>query len=221
VSQSKLFAGANAMAIGNGSSGNWEIFQFREAQLVAAGTYALGWRLRGQLGTDGIIPDVWPSGSQVVMLNGQLRQMSLPATMRGVALTLRIGALSRGPEDASTTPLSLTPMGNGLRPYPIAHLQFSQSTNGDWSFVWVRRTRIDGDNWEGFEVPIGEDSELYQVEIWQGINRIRQVFVSAPEWTYLQSQQLADGVSGTFEVKVAQVSQAFGPGPTRSIFATA
>jgi hypothetical protein len=221
VSASKLFAGANAMAIGDGTSGNWEVFQFRDAQLIGPGTYALSWRLRGQLGTDGIMPASWPAGSQVVMLNAQLRQMSLPDTLRGVALDLRTGALARGPEDESAQTISITPAGNGLRPYPVAHLRAEPAPNGDLAFGWARRTRIDGDNWEAFEVPLGEDTELYQIDIWQGATRIRQTFSTTPAWTYTAAQQASDGLTGSFEARVAQVSQAFGPGPARTIITAA
>ena len=221
VTEAQLLAGANSLAIGDGSAQNWEVFQFRDVALVGPQTYALTWRLRGQLGTDGNMPAVWPAGSQVVLLNTQLRQMGIPAALRGVALNLRAGSLARGPDDASARAISVTPSGAGLRPYPVGHLTAVLGTTGDLSATWIRRTRLDGDNWEAFEVPLGEDSELYQLEVWQGSVRARQQFLSAPGFVYPASQRAADGVSGAFELRVAQVSQAFGPGPFRKLALTA
>ncbi len=51
-----LLNGANLVAIGDGTLGNWELFQFASAELVGQGTYALSGRLRGQLGTDSVMP---------------------------------------------------------------------------------------------------------------------------------------------------------------------
>ena len=51
-----LIAGANAMAIGDGSADLWEVFQFAEALLVGPDTYEVRTRLRGQLGTDALMP---------------------------------------------------------------------------------------------------------------------------------------------------------------------
>ena len=217
VTEAQLYTGANSLAIGDGSAQNWEILQFRDAVLIAPQTYALTWRLRGQLGTDGAMPAVWPIGSQVILLNTQLRQMSIPASLRDVALTLRAGALFRGPDDASARTIALIPRGIGLRPYRVSHLEASMTDSGDISLAWLRRTRLDGDSWQSFEVPLAEDSELYQVEVWQGAQIRRQVFSAVPNWVYTDDQRQADNVNGTFEVKIAQVSQAFGPGPFNSL----
>jgi hypothetical protein len=217
VTEAQLLAGANTFAIGDGGAQNWEIFQFKDAALIAPQTYALTTRLRGQLGTDGIMPQSWPVGSQLVLLNTQLRQMAISSALRGVALNLRVGAVARGPEDVSARAISVSPMGIGLRPYPVAHLGATFASSGDLSVSWIRRTRRDGDIWESFEVPLGEDTELYQIEVWQGPQRFRQSFAATPSFTYTAAQQTADGVSGPFELRVAQVSQAFGPGPFRSL----
>jgi len=39
--------GANLVAIGDGSSGNWELMQFQDAELIAPDSYLLRIRLRG------------------------------------------------------------------------------------------------------------------------------------------------------------------------------
>ena len=52
VTQEALLSGANIAAIGDGTSGNWELFQLQDAALIGAGVFALSTRLRGQLGSD-------------------------------------------------------------------------------------------------------------------------------------------------------------------------
>ena len=99
ASLSDVLNGANVAAIGDGSSGNWEVFQFTEAVLVGERTYDLRGRLRGQAGTDGIMPDVWPVGSTVVLLNGAMAQIDLALSARGLARHYRVGPAQRSYND--------------------------------------------------------------------------------------------------------------------------
>lgn len=209
--------GANALAIGDGSPANWEVLQFAEAQLVAPDTYELGMRLRGQLGTDGLIPGVWPEGSLVVLLDLALVQIDLPLASRGLARFYRIGASSRGYDDPNVTLRVEAFDGIGLRPYPVAHLRMQIDVSGNLDLRWKRRTRIDGDSWQAIEVPLGEDSESYVVRIMQGAEILAEYATDMPLFTYTASMQAADGVIGGYQVQVAQVSTRFGPGLFRSI----
>ncbi|MBC2835844.1 baseplate multidomain protein megatron [Paragemmobacter straminiformis] len=208
--------GANLAAIGDGSSDRWELFQFAEAALVSADTWELSVRLRGQCGTDGLMPEVWPVGSQIVLIDRSLKQIDLPPEARGLARTWRIGAALRGYDDADVVVRSDAFIGAGLRPYPVAHLRLLAQGN-DLLVNWVRRTRVDGDSWISSEVPLGEEREAYMVRVFAGGNLLRQVEVAAPQWTYGAAMRAADGAGAT--VSVAQLSARFGPGPFRSVVA--
>lgn len=212
ASQLAVLNGANAMAIGDPQTGVWEVMQFANAELLAPRTYDLSLRLRGQLGTDGVMPSVWPAGSQVVLLDRTLVQVDLAASVRGLSRHYRIGLAERGYDDAQVVHLERAFDGVGLRPYAPAHLRASAS-GGSLQLRWVRRTRIDGDNWASTEVPLGEDGESYLVEVRQGSAVLRQATVSAPNWSYSASEQAADGAAGAVTLAVAQISARFGPGP--------
>jgi hypothetical protein len=217
ASLSDVLNGSNALAIGDGSSGNWEVLQFQTAALVGERTYDLSDRLRGQAGTDGIMPAVWPVGSTVVVLNGAAQQIDLALSARGLARNYRIGPAQRGYDDPSYIRLVEAFDGIGLRPYAPVHLRAELAVSGDLQVSWIRRTRLDGDSWESVEVPLGEDSETYRVRVLTGQSLVREATVSFPEWIYSAAEQSADGVSGVFEIEVAQVSDRFGPGPFRRI----
>ncbi len=217
ASEIAVFAGANTIAVGDGSADNWEVLQFRDAALVAPNTFALRRRLRGQLGSDGIAPPVWPAGSQIIVLDATLQKLRLTDAQRGLTLYFRTGALLRGPEDASATAHMLPFAGNGLRPYAVAHLRADQQTNGAYRVTWRRRTRRGGDSWQSVEVPLAEDSELYLVEVRKDGNLRRQASTATPVWEYSIAMQTADAVVAPFVVRVSQVSQAYGPGPFREI----
>lgn len=212
ISDAALLSGGNLMAIGDGSPGNWELFQFRNAELVSEGRWRLSHRLRGQAGSDGLVPTVWPSGSLVVALDGTPAQLGLKALQRGLERHYRIGPVSLPYDHAAYEHRVHAFDGNGLRPYRPVHLRVVKQA-GELAFSWIRRTRIDGDGWGLAEVPLGEDREAYRVQVRQGANVLRDVTVTDPVWAYGAADQSADGVGGGFTLAVAQVSERYGPGP--------
>lgn len=207
----QVMNGANLMAIGDGSAANWELFQFAEATLVAPDTYDLAMRLRGQAGSETSMPDLWPAGSQVVLIDTSLRQIGLLPDARDLARFYRIGPASRPLDDPSYLLRVEAFSGIGLRPFAPAHLR-TKRQGGDLSVSWVRRTRIGGDSWSGIDVPLGESQEAYLLRVVQGTTILREVTTSTQNWTYLQGQQASDGVTLPFEIRVAQLSDVFGPG---------
>jgi hypothetical protein len=207
-----LLAGANLAAIGNGTSDNWEVFQFQTAELIAPKTYLLSNRLRGQAGSDGLVPDVWPAGSQFVLLNSIPLQIDLRRNLRGVRQNFRIGPAARPVDDPSYRLLTRSFDGNGLRPYAPAHLRAEPRVSGAFDMSWIRRTRIDGDGWETMDVPLGEESEAYVLRIRQGGSVLREEVLEAPSYSYTAAQQVSDGVSGAFTLEVAQISAVYGTG---------
>jgi hypothetical protein len=212
VDDSALLSGANLAAIGDGSAGNWEIFQFGRADLVDVDTYALGHRLRGQLGSDALMPKVWPEGSWVVLLNGLPEQIDLSRNLRRVSQNYRIGPARRPLSDPSYIERTEAFDGNGLRPYAPVHLRADRNAVGGLEVRWIRRTRLDGDGWETPDVPLGEERESYLVRITQEGETLRDTFVDEPAWIYTLSEQAADGVTGEILVQVAQISAAYGAG---------
>lgn len=212
VPREGLLNGANAMAIGTGASAGWEIFQFERAELVGPELYDLSLRLRGQLGTEGEIHDIWPAGSFVVLLDEAVQQIELATNARGLSRFYRVGPANQPPNAPSYVAHEEIFVGNGLRPYAPVHLRARVQSDGTHRLSWVRRTRIDGDLWSLVDVPLGENSESYVVQIWQNTSVLREVVVGQPTWDYPADQRAADGVSGHYEVRVAQISDRFGAG---------
>jgi hypothetical protein len=202
--------GANVMAIGSGS-GDWEVFQFARAALLEPGVWTVSRLLRGQAGTEAIVPPVWPAGSRVVLLDGGPQQIPLPQMMLGIQRIYRFGPARRLPADPAYRETVRTFRGVGLRPLAPVALK-ARRRDGDLDVAWIRRTRIDGDRWDGFDVPLGESAERYLVRVVSAgiLRREREVIV--PFWTYGAAARSEDGVTGAFAVEVAQISDRFGPG---------
>lgn len=212
----EVLGGANAAALRFGSSGDWEIIQFRTAALVAPGVYRIGGLLRGQAGTDWLIPLAYPAGAEFVLLDSAVQQVMLPPSSRGVVRHYRVGPRKKLYDDPSYLHLVETFGGAGLRPYPPAHLAVESVADSGLIVRWMRRTRIDGDSWLGLDVPLGEESELYLVRVLAGDNAIREETVSVSQFLYSRSKQDADDWRAT-DIEVAQVSARFGPGPFQRI----
>lgn len=220
TSDAALLNGANLVAIGDGTPDNWELFQFRDAELIAPGRYLLSHRLRDQLGSDSVGPEVWPEGSWIVVMNGVPSQIDLARNLRRVAQTYRVGPARRSYDDPSYDEFIHAFDGNGLRPYRPVHLR-ANASGGDLGVSWIRRTRLDGDDWDLPDVPLAEESESYTLRIMQGGAVVREVVVNAPAWTYDAVLQAADGLTGAFEIAVAQNSARYGPGPFASLAVSA
>ncbi len=217
ASEAAVLAGANMCMIGDGSSDNWEVFQFVNADLVDDNTYDLSLRLRGQAGSDGIMPDTWPIGSTFVLFDGAPEQITLATSARGSARHYRIGSSSLAYTDSSYEHKVEAFQGIGLRPYAPVHLRAALTGSGDTHVTWVRRTRIDGDVWDGIDVPLGETTEQYILRVMDGTSVVREETVSSPEYTYTAAAQASDGISGAYAIEIAQVSERFGAGIYRRI----
>ncbi|MBC6407077.1 MAG: glycoside hydrolase/phage tail family protein [Rhodobacteraceae bacterium] len=213
VSQQDLLDGANLAAIGHGGPYGWELFQFQRAELIGAQTYRLTMRLRGQLGSDSVMPRVWPKGRFFVLIDDDLQQIALSSSQRNHRRHYRVGPAARPYTDHSYRHRVHAFRGIGLRPYAPVHLRMEKETAGGRVFRWIRRTRIDGDNWELPDVPIGEEVERYTVQVMHGDTLLRVREVGRPYWHYDTAAQAEDQAAGkTLSLRVAQVSARYGNG---------
>jgi hypothetical protein len=129
----------------------------------------------------------------------------------------RYGPGNRDIGDASYVTVSFAYQGLGRRPLSPVHVR-GVRVAGDLNMSWVRRTRSGGDNWELPEVPLGEDAESYEVDILDGSNVKRTIFVSMPAAVYSSAEQIADfgSVQPAVSVKVYQTNTLFGRGAPRA-----
>ncbi|MEM7718994.1 MAG: glycoside hydrolase/phage tail family protein [Pseudomonadota bacterium] len=211
IDDTALFAGGNVGAISDGS-GLWEVLQFRDAALLGEDLWGLSHLLRGQQGTDTLVPTTWPAGSTFVVLDAGVTQIPLATSLRGMTRRYRVGPASRPVDDGSFVELTHAAMATGLKPYAPVHVRRTSDGAGGQVFDWVRRTRINGDSWDLADVPLGETTEAYRVRVRLAGTLVREETVSTPMWTYSASAQVEDGVGVTYAVEIAQLSDLFGPG---------
>jgi hypothetical protein len=218
-----VLAGGNICAVRN-ADGQWEILQFATAELIAADQYKLTRLLRGQLGSEYAMRDPVAAGAAFVLLDTTVTQSSIAVTERHNPWNWKWGPSTKTIDDPTYQVTSFTFDGVGLRPYsPVQLAGIRNLSTFDWTLSWIRRTRIDGDNWEAPDVPLGEEVELYDVDI---INIgtgavVRTTRVGQPSFAYTSAMQVADFGSNQAQVKFTayQVSLAYGrgTGATRTV----
>ena len=212
VSDLSFLSGANAAAIEHGP-GRWEIIQFQHSTLVAPATYQLSALLRGQQGTEPAMSDVLPSGARFVLLDSAIVRLDLTQDEAGLPFNWRFGPSNRDLGSPSYQTVVHSFAGLGRRPFAPAHVR-SRRDDGDIHITWVRRTRIGGDSWEGAEVPLGEDAELYEIDVLDGGAVVRTLTSTSPSTIYSAADQTADfgAPSPEIAVRVYQLSGSYGRG---------
>jgi hypothetical protein len=135
----------------------------------------------------------------------------------GVPWRYRIGPADRDHADPTVVEVTATAELEALKPLSPVHVKARRGADGV-RLAWIRRTRQGGDSWEALEVPLGEESERYEVDLLQGAATVRTLTSAMPEILYPAAQELADfgAPQAAFTLRVAQLSAAVGRGFLRT-----
>ena len=211
ISDGALFSGGNAAAVQR-ADGAWEVIQFAHAELVGERTYLLARFLRGQAGSEWAMGAPLAAGAPFVLLDDNVTPIASGLGALERSLQLRVVAASRDHGDASALALTATPQATALMPLAPVHVKASRDGSGV-TVSWIRRTRIDGDSWVG-EVPLGEDSEQYALDILSGGDVVRTLTTATPSVLYAAADEIADfgAPQACFHLRVTQLSATVGRG---------
>ena len=202
ISDDAVYAGGNRFAVE--TTTGWEIFQAGNAELIAPSTYRLSRLLRGQDGSDADMQDVIAPGARVVWLGAGWDDLSVPNSLIGESIPINAIAAGRQSDTLHHTYKAVH-----LRPLSPVHVKMTEE-NGQITLNWIRRTRIGGDSWAGLDVPLGEETKAYRVQLWNEGAVIAEYETIEPTLT-LPTLQNADTVT------IAQASRAFGWGAPQTL----
>src|SRR5690606_1922115 len=139
------------------------------------------------------------------------------------------GPASRPVSDETYVAKALTPVGVGLRPFSVAHVEQpwrKPRTPGDLTIRWTRRSRtLAADSWVGLEVPLAEELDAYEVEILDGVTVKRVLSAATTSAVYAAAAQTADwgallGPGDTLGIRIYQLSALVGRGAPKTVTLT-
>lgn len=201
-------------AVLNGANLAWvggEIIQFRNATQEMDGRYRLSGLLRGRRGTE--YKKAGHMASEKFILLSESSTISASLSPSDVAKSLMFKAVTFGQEEALISPLSLSYMGNNLKPFsPVHPLAVRDSNN--LTISWIRRSRVGGEWLDNTDVPLGELYEKYDVEILDGATLKRTLTATTPQVIYTQALQIEDfgSVPAEVSLRIYQISDLVGRG---------
>jgi hypothetical protein len=205
VSELAVLNGANAALIGS------EMVQFENAQLIGESTYKLTKLLRGRQGTEWAI-DSHVVGDRFVLITPALYTTAIANNLIGRELFYK--TVSVGNSLGNTSETSFTYLGNNLKPFAPVHVTGSRDGSSNLTINWIRRSRVDGEWRDGVGIPLGEESELYEVDILNGGNVVRTITATSPTASYSAADQTTDfgSTQSSVLVKIYQMSAVVGRG---------
>jgi hypothetical protein len=212
VDDASLFAGRTTLAI-KGPDGAWEIFAFSRAQLVADRTYLLSRLLRGLGGEDYLATRDVPAGAPIVLLDDAIVPLAQDAAALDSPITYRIGPVNRDYADPTYVQATLTPTRKALMPLAPTNARARRTDDGV-KISFIRRGRLDADAWEPIDIPLGEASEAYEIEIALPSGGNRVLAAAAPQVLYPANVELADfgAAQIALAVRIYQISARVGRG---------
>jgi hypothetical protein len=197
--------GANRYSM-QSQSGAWEIGAFVEAEETAPGRWRLSGLLRGLSGTEDAMTAGIAAGAAFVMLDDAVKPLALTGNEMG--LQLNWIAEAAGSSEISGP----IPFEGGMRaqtPLSPVHIRGRRNADGAVAITWLRRGRIDADNWIPSDIPLDEPTERYRVDLMQAGLLKRRVEVGAAGWTYAAVDEIADfgGPQSQLDVIISQMGQ--------------
>jgi hypothetical protein len=210
ATQDEVLDGANPAMLGD------ELIQYVNATQVDAITWTLDTLLRGRRGTE------WATGTHaigdrfVVLDAATIRRVDMGLSQIGTTRYWKAVTFGHSLDQTPAVPFNNT--GRGAKPYSVHCVMGSRDASDNLTLTWYRRSRIGGETfWNTSEqVPLGEASELYSVDILDGPGGVvlRTLSTASESVTYTAAQQTLDGITPGAEVDVVvyQISATVGRG---------
>jgi hypothetical protein len=153
------------------------------------------------------------AGAPFVVIDRALVAVESDVARIGRPVIWRVGPAGRDHADDAVTELVATPTANALKPLAPVRISARRTAAGI-TIVWIRRTRIGGDGFDLAEVPLGEASEAYEIDILDGGAVKRTLQAASPSVLYPAASELADfgTPQTTLSLRVVQMSATAGRG---------
>lgn len=214
ISLSSAASGQNLAAVG--IDGRWEILSFLTVVDNGDDTWTVSDFVRGRYGTEWAIP-LHQTGDMFILLSpSSVGFFGLPSAALGAARLYR--TVTQGANLDSAQDESYTYLAENLRPLsPIMIKGHRDPITYDWHISWVRRSRLPVEPFSGVVTPIGESSEVYEVDVCDSsFSTVKRTFsgITSESLVISSANQISDYGANvtTVYLRVAQVSTVVGRG---------
>lgn len=203
-----VFNGFNAALVGD------EIIQFTTAILIAQNTYRLSGLLRGRLGTEQKMSGHRIGERFVLLSSSTLGKLTIPSSDWFQTRLFRVGPATLPMTNSLYQDKQVNCQGIAALPLSPSHVRGVRDDSGNLTISWIRRTRSDG-IWKDYvDVPLGEKSEVYEIEVMNGETVKRTLRTTVSTAYYSASDQTVDfgSVQSQVRVRIYQLSETRGRG---------
>ncbi|MGC0372127.1 MAG: hypothetical protein DGJ47_000832, partial [Rickettsiaceae bacterium] len=211
ITDSAFFSGGNMAMLAN------ELIQFQKAELInkKENIYQLSILARGLHGSEHAISQ-HQDNDRFVLLDESLVAVQLDQSFIDHLMSFK--AVSSGSNLASSNKITAKCTAENLKPLSPVHLKANKvikdnaKTPNDpdifYTLTWIRRGRYNAGWRSNIEAPLGEETELYHLEIKRHGKIIAKFETSKPEKIFKLKQSISDDLT----VTIYQVSAIVGRG---------
>lgn len=205
ISIDDLNNGENTALVGS------EIIRFQTATLTDDFTYTLSNLYRGRRGTEWAIA-THVAGESFYLLSDYLERVEGNTSDIGKQLLFK--AITEGQSTDDVSPVTVTVVGNSLKPYAPINLAATKDPIGNITITWTRRDRKAGDRTDYANFPMSEVSEKYEIDIYNGSNVVRTKTCTSTTIIYTAEEQTTDfsTLQTSVSCRVYQISGVVGRG---------
>jgi hypothetical protein len=140
-----------------------ELIQFREAELIAEGTYRLRHFWRGRRGTEWAV-GTHVTGERFTWIDQAVYDVEVELGERYV--TRQWKAVTNGLDIASATAQAYAVPSENLKPWSVSGYRQTRQANNDWLLQWRGRARFTGAWIDGGQASPDPDFLVYRVSIY-------------------------------------------------------
>lgn len=204
ITRDQMLQGQNRAALIKSSG--VEIIAFQTVTSLGGDQYQLDNLLRGLRGTDTQTGGN-SIGDEFIFLGNQgSTQLALGELNTSIDYRAKITGQDLG---TAPTDTNVSHTGRDLKPYAITRPGASIDGSNNITITWERRSRVEP-NVILNQAALEEDSEEYEIEIYDGMTLVRTVTgLSSATYTYTATDQTSDGFTpplSSLKVKIFQIS---------------
>lgn len=215
LTELEVLNGRNACWIGAADGSRGEIIQFATATLISSSprVYELSDLLRGRRATEHEIELHTNDEIFVLFESGLMATTDFTVTDWDRERVYKGVSVLQLESDVVDTQLFIN-SGEKARPRSPVHGRGARDGSGDVVITWKRRTRHFSPGIGYGLVAMDEQTESYQIDVYDGVTVVRTISSSTTSATYTSAQQTADGLTpgDPVDIRIYQISATRGRG---------